>query len=474
MRGAQNEVADALSRIEINSIQFPDGVDYDEMAAAQEREGLANHGHDSSVILFPLPKSNRSILCVQTEGVARPLVPASFRRKVFDLLHGLSHPGIRGTIKLFAKRFSWKGLQKDVRDWVRSCLRCQRSKVHRHTKSPVGTIDAPDARFDHVHVDLVGPLSISRGCRYLVTCVDHFTRWCEAVPLPDISADSVVLAFLQHWVARFGSPRIITTDRGAQFESVLFNRLCNFLGCERHRTTAYHPAANGMVERLHRQLKASLMSSDHAGNWVDNLPLVLLGIRSTLKPDIGSCSAELVYGATLRLPGELLVTTQPAIGDIDDILHRIRQFARVLKPRPSRLPSRPTHVDAELQTCTHVFLRCDRVRRSLQPPYDGPFPVISRTHKTFRICVNGRETNVSIDRLKPGFVEQPSLSLPTTLSTDQLGSSAASALSAPSTSTSDPLSAHPTDIPRQKCLTSPSSRKTRSGRQVHFPDRFGS
>ena len=61
----------------------------------------------------------------------------------------------------------WPNINSDVRKWARSCLQCQRSKVHRHTTSPMSTFANPDARFDHVHVDIVGPLPPSQGCRYL-------------------------------------------------------------------------------------------------------------------------------------------------------------------------------------------------------------------------------------------------------------------------------------------------------------------
>nr|VZI46459.1 unnamed protein product [Spirometra erinaceieuropaei] len=70
----------------------------------------------------------------------------------------------------------------------------------------------------------------------------------------------------------------------------------------RIRTTAYHPAANGMVEQFHRQPKASLRAAADPENWTDHLPLVLLGIRSALKPDLDCSAAELVFGATVRLP----------------------------------------------------------------------------------------------------------------------------------------------------------------------------
>ena len=112
--------------------------------------------------------------------------------------------------------------------------------------------------FDIVHIDLVGPLPPSRGFTYLLTCIDRFTRWPEAIPLANITADAVAQAFLSGWISRFSVPSTIITDRGCQFESQLWSTLMSLLGSKRARTTAYHPQANGMVERFHCQLKAGL------------------------------------------------------------------------------------------------------------------------------------------------------------------------------------------------------------------------
>ena len=145
-------------------------------------------------------------------------------------------------------------MNRDVRTWARFCIQCQRANVHRHTFAPLSQFQAPSARFDHVHIDLVGPLPSSDGCNYILTCIDRFTRWPEAIPLPNITAETVARAFVTRWVASFGVPSTITTDRGSQFESALFLALTNLLGTKRVRTTAYHPIANGLVERFHRQL----------------------------------------------------------------------------------------------------------------------------------------------------------------------------------------------------------------------------
>ena len=120
------------------------------------------------------------------------------------------------------------------------------------------TFANPDACFDHVHVNLVGPLLLSQGCRYLLMCVDHFTSWAEAIPVLDSTAETAAHAFLSGWISRFGIPSVITTDRGVQFESALWQNLMNLLGTKHIRTTTYHPCASGLVERFHWQLKVAL------------------------------------------------------------------------------------------------------------------------------------------------------------------------------------------------------------------------
>nr|VZH94087.1 unnamed protein product [Spirometra erinaceieuropaei] len=116
---------------------------------------------------------------------------------------------------------------------------------------------------------------------------------------PRLAAPTVVMALLSCWVAIFGAPSTIRTDRGAQFEFNLFQSPISFLGCTRIRTTAYHPAANGMVERFYCQLKTFLRVADDPENRTDYLSLVPLDIRFTLKPDLDCYAAELVFGATV-------------------------------------------------------------------------------------------------------------------------------------------------------------------------------
>lgn len=146
---------------------------------------------------------------------------------------------------------------KEIRHWTRCCENCQKTKIHRHTVSPIILFALPDRRFEHIHLDLVGPLPTSNNCRYLLTCVDRFTRWTEAWPLNNISAHAVAVTLTSNWIARFGVPDVITTDQGRQFEAGIFSALTTIFGIKHIRTSPYHPQANGIVERFHRSLKTS-------------------------------------------------------------------------------------------------------------------------------------------------------------------------------------------------------------------------
>ncbi|CAH8430967.1 unnamed protein product [Schistosoma haematobium] len=400
-----------------------------------------------------------TLLCDTSTGRDRLIVPTRYRRNVFNTLHKLSHSGVRATIKPIAERFCWPGMNKDVREWARSCVSYQKSKVVRHNNCPLGSLKTPDARFNHVHLDLVGPLPDSNGYSYLLTCVDRFTRWPEAVPIKDNTAETVAHAFVERWVANFGCPSTITTDRGRQFESELFRLLTTLLGITRFRTTAYHPQANGLVERFHRQLKASL-SAANVSQWTDALPLVLLGIRNAVKADIGYTAAQLVYGTTLRLPGEFVdPSSSSMIMDLTSYTNRLTNAMRSVKPVSTRPQSTDVFVQPDLRHSTHVFVRRYSHRRPFEPAYEGPFKVLQRKPKYYIIDKNGTNDSISIDRLKAGYLEGKPIyvDFPLVQSND---TTPALIIRHPTTNTLDGTST----VSENKLKT------TCSGRRVRFPE----
>lgn len=406
LKGEENEAADALSRVQ--EISYTASLNYEEIAKAQLDDVELKQYQQQLDMKFEnlkFPALKLSLTCETSTGKFRPYVPKGFRKQVFDSIHGLAHAGIRETRRLVTEKFFWPSMNKDVHLWAKTCISCQRSKVHKHTKTELLTIPTPKARFSCVHLDIVGPLPVCESFRYCITLIDRYSHWPEVIPVADIRTETVVRSIFMHWISRFGSPEIIITDRGTQFESALFTSFYTLLGIRRVRTTAYHPQSNGKIERFHRTLKTAI-TAHNKPDWLSALPAVLLGLRTALRDDAKYSSAEILYGEGLRLPSEMFSPNQNS-PPLSLFMQNLKENLSFMQPAPTKWNSKQKpFVSPDLKTATHIFLREDMVRRPLSAPYTGPHEVIARNDKTIDIRVNGHVTKVSLDRVKPAYILQ--------------------------------------------------------------------
>lgn len=204
-------------RAEIQSLQT-DILSQDSIAVKQKSDPtLQDMLSKTSLKLqeFPAFFSNDTLYCDTSLASPRPYIPPTLRRQVFQHFHGLSHLSKRVTVKLITDRLVWPNMNADIQEWASTCLECQKCKVHRHTKSPIGTYSNPDARFSHIHANLVGPLPMCQDYQYLLTVVDRFLQWPTTILIKDTSASTVSKTIQREWIGIFGTPQVITTNRGA-------------------------------------------------------------------------------------------------------------------------------------------------------------------------------------------------------------------------------------------------------------------
>jgi cleavage and polyadenylation specificity factor subunit 1 len=163
VNGKNNVVADALSRSSVAAVSNPQYL-FDHAATAKAqinapdiadcRSRVSSGLHLVDVTIAP----GINLLCDDSLGSTRPVIPLTWRKRVFDIIHGLAHQGPKPTLRAISSRFVWQGLRRDVTSWCRNCHACQTAKIARHVKAPLMPPPCPDRRFADINVDLVGPL----------------------------------------------------------------------------------------------------------------------------------------------------------------------------------------------------------------------------------------------------------------------------------------------------------------------------
>ena len=132
-------------------------------------------------------------------------------------------------------------------DFVRTCHPCQLAKQSKTVNPGVGDFPVPDKRFQFIHLDIVGPLPVSKGKRFILTIVDRCSRWVECYPMEQGSAQEVAQGFLQ-WTSRFGLCGAAFSDNGNSFVSNLFQDILKYFNIDVKFSPAYH-AAGGVPPR---------------------------------------------------------------------------------------------------------------------------------------------------------------------------------------------------------------------------------
>ena len=332
-KGTENGNADALSRKHFHSVEAAAATScspnlFPDLHLYQHSDPVVRQLHDSLLQSHTSPKGRkwrrhllrryRQIwpqLLIQDGIVFRqytpgptadallvPIVPTSLQTKILQQCHdavSAGHVGPQKTAEKVRKLGYWVGLLQDVNQYCSKCVTCQSAKPPAPQKVPLHSIPIGKP-WEMVAVDILQvPLSCHNN-RYILVVQDYFTKWAEAIPLPNQMAATITRELVNIF-SKYGMPAILHSDQGRNFESLLLQQTLDAFGVVKSRTTAYHPQGNGMVERFNRSLLQMLRSYVRTqADWEEFLPLVLFAYRTSVHTSTGISPFELMFGRSTQ------------------------------------------------------------------------------------------------------------------------------------------------------------------------------
>ena len=318
-KGSQNNVPDLLSRA-VATVNLGD-INPASVRAAQEEDPLWReiiHYLEEERLprrKIPLPiaefELHKGVLYhirqLPDRVIHQLVIPQSLRQQSLKMAHGpplAAHPGNYRTYTNLRNMFYFPNMLREVKKYVQSCDVCQRRSSLRPRNARMQGQPLAKLPLEHVSADLIDLRGSATGHRYVLSLIDHHSRYLQLVPLRNKEAGTVAKAFIDHFVTLFGPPRTLQSDQGSEFLNNLFQEVCHIIQTRTAYTVAYHPQANGVVERSNRVVKDALASlvATRPSRWPDYLPQVRLTINSAIHRSTGEQPVYLLLGRHGHFP----------------------------------------------------------------------------------------------------------------------------------------------------------------------------
>ena len=221
------------------------------------------------------------------------------------------HPGVSQTYEKLLEHLWWPEMKKDTTYWCNSCEPRVQYKNGSHSKAPLDSLCAGKP-FEIVTINFVEPMPFptESGRSYLLMIKDYFTRYVEAVALPDKRANTVAQSITRKWIVHYGVMKVLHSDQPQKFESELMEEIRTFLHIEKTRYSPFHPEENSICWRLNGTLLSMLKPYmyDNVNDCDTLVPYILLAYRSTKHSSAGFTPAYLHSGRELRLPAQVVLS----------------------------------------------------------------------------------------------------------------------------------------------------------------------
>ena len=267
------------------------------------------------------------------EPVRQLVLPESFRSTALKGVHDdVGHPGKEKTLWLARQRFYWPGLEKDVNLRVEHCGRCIRRKSRLETAEMVSV--STSRPMELVCMDFLSLEKSKGGFEHILVITDHFTRYAQAVPCRNQTAQTTAKALYENFIKFYSFPERLHSDQGRNFESKVIKELCKIAGTAKTRTTPYHPMGNGSCERFNQSLLKMLgtLEVDQKTNWNSYVGPLVQAYNATQSSSTGFSPHYLMFGWHPKLAVDILLGTGPKDSSTDKAsyvqkLHQRIQYA---------------------------------------------------------------------------------------------------------------------------------------------------
>ena len=355
----------------------------------------------------------------------RTVIPATKVRDVLADVHDGKlggHYGISKTYLKVSTKYWWPNAHKEVKQWCESCETCALNKPdNRPTKAPMIPIK-PKAMFEFVSLDICGPFPKTiRGNKYIICFIDLFSKYVEAIPLPATDAPLLAQTFFDHVVARHGVPSRILSDQGSNLVGKILTELCAIMGIQKLRTSPYHPACNGAVERFNQTLGGLLRryAQDNQERWDDFLPGILFSYHNTVHRTTNFTPFFLAHGRHPRTPVDLDMPRSDYFESHKDLCNHLDKNLKAMREEAKtniEQSQEKTKEQHDTKSTAVKFKVGDRVLlkvgvrkvgkcHKLQPKWEGPFTLEEqKSPVNFKLGGNpgSRKTGkiVHVNRLK--------------------------------------------------------------------------
>jgi len=202
------------SDVAINRLSFRDEEEIVEEVRRRHQQ------QDSKVALALINKDKdykETNGVIEYKGLVYVPKDKTLREHILYAYHNMpiaGHPGQKGTAALIRRNWWWPTLTSDAAKYVAACEVCQRTKVQPGPLAgPLNPHDAPDAPWDVITADMIGPLPKSRNYNAIFVVVDKLTKMIIAVPTTTtLTAQGTARIFQNHVFKRFGVPKKIISD----------------------------------------------------------------------------------------------------------------------------------------------------------------------------------------------------------------------------------------------------------------------